>query len=453
VTTDRDDLAEVGAVVRRSLAARTKDQHLIDDLTQETLLRLADTDRELSADEQRAYAVVIARNLLTSHFRGRSVQIRHLHRLIEHDDSTDPEQRTIDKEETEALASALTHIDPDERDLLVRHEVSGTDLATLADEAQVSRGAIAMRLARARANLRLEFLLVFRRLTLPTEQCRPVLLALAAGDRRRQAQLDAVRHVETCETCGSLVGPMTERRRRIAAWLFIPMAESVRRARRAFHDRWVQVATAGILVAATGGLIVLFQDHSQPQATTTGSQNSTTALRTVAPTRVATVPPPTSAAASASGSTVAQQPVTAAVTTPETVPASDALQPAPSAESAPGTTAVSAAPPTQPNGDQAPADPPPCPPPLSLSQVEVPQAIGCPFAISVVTVVSVSSGAQLSAVTGTHRAISIRLTSGGALPITIVPDVRISVTGVVNSASTSQQLAVDVNPADVNLAG
>ena len=58
MTRDRDALAEVGAVVRRSLAARTNDQDLIDDLTQEALLRLTATDRELSADEQRAYAVV-----------------------------------------------------------------------------------------------------------------------------------------------------------------------------------------------------------------------------------------------------------------------------------------------------------------------------------------------------------------------------------------------------------
>ena len=145
-------------------------------------------------DELRAYAVVTARNLLDSHFRGQSVQRRHQHRLVEPDGATDPEQRTIDNEETAALASALTRLDPGERDLLVRHEVTGTDLATLADETNISRGAIAMRLARARANLRLEFLLVFRRLSLPTPQCRPVLLALAAGDRRREAQLDAVGH-------------------------------------------------------------------------------------------------------------------------------------------------------------------------------------------------------------------------------------------------------------------
>ena len=100
LTTHRDALVDVSAAVRRALAARTSDPHLIDDLTQETLLRLARSDRPLTADEQRAYAVVTARNLLASHFRGQSVQRRHQHRLVDHGGATDPEQRTIDNEET-----------------------------------------------------------------------------------------------------------------------------------------------------------------------------------------------------------------------------------------------------------------------------------------------------------------------------------------------------------------
>ncbi len=56
------------------------------------------------------------------------------------------EQRTLDDEEASGLNAALARVSPEERDLLVRHELSGTDLATLAGEAGVSRGAIAMRL-------------------------------------------------------------------------------------------------------------------------------------------------------------------------------------------------------------------------------------------------------------------------------------------------------------------
>jgi hypothetical protein len=68
----------------------------------------------------------------------------------------------------------------------------------------VTSGAIAMRLARARATLRLEFLLAVRRVELPTDRCRLVLLALSAGDRRRQPKLDAAGHLDTCPTCAAL---------------------------------------------------------------------------------------------------------------------------------------------------------------------------------------------------------------------------------------------------------
>ena len=200
LSTRPDSLADVATVVRRTLAARTRDRHLIDDLTQETLTRLADAERTLSPDAERAYAVVVARNLLASHFRGQSVRGRHLHRLLDRDGSDDPAQLTVDKEETEALASALAQLDPAERELLLRHEVTGTDLATLAGEGNVSRGAIAMRLARGRANLRLEFLLTFRHVELPTDRCRPVLLAMAVAmsDARRSSTPKATSSAARC---------------------------------------------------------------------------------------------------------------------------------------------------------------------------------------------------------------------------------------------------------------
>ena len=101
---------------------------------------------------------------------------------------------------------------------------------TLAAEGGTSKGAVAMRLARARAGLRVEFVVAFRRVDLPTSRCRPVLLALSAGDRRRQHELGAAAHLLRCSTCAELARPVTERRRGIAAWLIIPAAEVVRRA-------------------------------------------------------------------------------------------------------------------------------------------------------------------------------------------------------------------------------
>jgi hypothetical protein len=54
---------------------------------------------------------------------------------------------------------------------------------------------------------------------LPTARCRPVLLALSAGDRRRQLALDAGGHLMQCPTCAELSRPLVERRRSIAMLL------------------------------------------------------------------------------------------------------------------------------------------------------------------------------------------------------------------------------------------
>jgi RNA polymerase sigma factor (sigma-70 family) len=430
---DRDALDELGAIVRRTLAARTNDQHLIDDLTQETILRVTGTDRQLSDDERWAYAVVTARNLLVSHHRARSVHDRHLHRLVQHDPATDPEQHMIDSEQTAALASAMRRIDPDERDLLVRHEVTGTDLATLADEVSVSRGAIAMRLARARANLRLEFLLVFRRLSLPTERCRQVLLALAAGDRRRQAQLEAGEHVASCPVCTSLVGPMTERDRRVAAWLLVPLGNAARRVRRALHGRWLHVAGAVLVAAGTGGLLLLVTTDRPPDEST-GAATTRPVTTTAGP--AAAAPPPTTTT----------QPTT--TVTPTTVPAPAAAPPPPAPAADPSSPAPTVtAPPTA-----ATTATTTCPAPRPLAEVDVSGSLGCPFAVSVVTVVGLSSGTHLSATTGSQRAVSIDVI-GGALPaLTIVPGVRISISGVVGGGS-DQEVSVDVRAGDIDLVG
>jgi hypothetical protein len=94
------------------------------------------------------------------------------------------------------------------------------DTATLAEARRSTPGAVGTQLARARARLRLDYLLALRRIDeLPTARCRPVLLALSAGDRRRQLALDAGGHLMQCPTCASLSRPLVERRRSIAVLL------------------------------------------------------------------------------------------------------------------------------------------------------------------------------------------------------------------------------------------
>ena len=46
----------------------------------------------------------------------------------------------------------------------------------------------------------------------PTDRCRPVLLALSSGERRRQRQLDAAGHLLECEFCAALEPALLDRR-------------------------------------------------------------------------------------------------------------------------------------------------------------------------------------------------------------------------------------------------
>ncbi len=90
--------------------------------------------------------------------------------------------------------------------------MSGQDTRSLATELNSSAGAVAAQLNRTRARLRVEYLLALNGAEPPTDRCRPVLYALSGGDRRRQRDVDAARHVLECELCAKLSEPLLERR-------------------------------------------------------------------------------------------------------------------------------------------------------------------------------------------------------------------------------------------------
>lgn len=75
----------------------------------------------------------------------------------------------------------------------------------------MSAGAVASQLNRSRARLRVEYLLTRQRAEPPSDRCRPVLFALSVGDRRRQRELDAARHLLECRFCATLSQPLTQR--------------------------------------------------------------------------------------------------------------------------------------------------------------------------------------------------------------------------------------------------
>jgi len=89
--------------------------------------------------------------------------------------------------------------------------VQGEGTRSLAKGRGSSAGAVAAQLNRTRARLRVEYLLAMEGTEPPTDRCRPVLLAFSSGDRRRQREVDAGRHLLECDLCARLSQPLTER--------------------------------------------------------------------------------------------------------------------------------------------------------------------------------------------------------------------------------------------------
>ena len=208
-----DDVLELAPLLRRVIAARVRERQVVEDLVQETLARVMAARQRLEPRTLAPYAVVTARNLVrslaTSEDRGR----RHAHRLVDLREPMLPEEETLRREERQAISTALARLPQQDQEALVAHEVEGVDTATLAASRDSTPGAVAAQLSRARARLRVEYLLELEQAEPPTARCRPVLLALSAGDRRRQRDLDAGGHLLACGWCARLSEPLLDRGR------------------------------------------------------------------------------------------------------------------------------------------------------------------------------------------------------------------------------------------------
>jgi serine/threonine-protein kinase RsbT len=205
------DLAELTGLIRRVVAGRVSSREAVDDIVQETVMRLLATSHRLDGRAIGPYAIVTARNLVASQWRRADTGRRHEHRLFDPRGAAAPDDALLEREEAEAIRAALERLSPREREVLVAHEVEGRDTRSLAEELRSTPGAVAAQLGRSRAKLRVEYLIELDREP-PTGQCRPVLLALSAGDRRRQAELDAGYHLLDCDYCASLSEPLFDRR-------------------------------------------------------------------------------------------------------------------------------------------------------------------------------------------------------------------------------------------------
>ncbi len=261
------ELLALAEPIRRVAAARlAKDgvgdgAHVedVEDVVQETLTRVLEVSHRLDRDALEAYAVVTAKNYISSRERERVRGAHHVPRLVDPPTLEGPDAQVLRQEEQAAVSRALDQLSRAEAQLLLQHEVSDIGTGKLAADQGSSPAAVAARLARARARLRLEFLLALRRVDLPTPRCRPVLLALSAGDRRRQRALHAGTHLRRCPTCGALSEPLLTRRRGLAGllpWLGLgggaPPSPRARAQQLAIGSVTLAVLTAAVVVITRG---------------------------------------------------------------------------------------------------------------------------------------------------------------------------------------------------------
>src|SRR5688572_27190880 len=210
-------------MVRRIVAARVSDRATADDLVQETLVRVLAASGRIEPGMLEPYAIVTARNVVVSLWREQDKHRRNQHRIVDLLPAQAPDEDLLAREEQSAVAEALVRLSDRERETLLAHEVSGQDTKSLAAELGSTAGAVAAQLNRTRARLRVEYLLARDRIEPPTDRCRPVLLALSGGDRRRQTEVDAARHLLECDFCARISGPLLDRGRSRTDVVSIPI--------------------------------------------------------------------------------------------------------------------------------------------------------------------------------------------------------------------------------------
>jgi serine/threonine-protein kinase RsbT len=209
---DDPDVVDLVPMLRRVVGARVKDPHTVEDLVQETLARVMAASPRPAPEKLAPYAAVTARNLVATMAERNDRARDRSHLLAETDEPEPPGQRLLRQESRSSVLQALANLPVADRDLLLAHEIDGQDTLTLAADRGSTPGAVAARLNRARASLRVEFLLAEERLEPPTDRCRPVLRALSLGDRRRQRELDVDHHVLGCPVCTRVRTRLHERR-------------------------------------------------------------------------------------------------------------------------------------------------------------------------------------------------------------------------------------------------
>jgi RNA polymerase sigma factor (sigma-70 family) len=248
-----EDVVAVEPVIRRVVAARVTNPSDIDDLVQDCLERLLGAHRRLAPETVLPFGIVTARNLVASHSRTAARRAAAAPLIADPQEPDRPEDTVLASEAASAMETAVSRLSPEERADILSYYGPGPGPG--ASETQEATGALRVRIARIRAKLRLEYLLAFRRIELPAPQCRRVLLAISAGDTRRQRELDAGRHLLDCGTCAALSEPLSRRSVALTALTF-PAALTARALAKArAHPVQATASTAAGTAAVAAAVI------------------------------------------------------------------------------------------------------------------------------------------------------------------------------------------------------
>lgn len=252
------EIIDVIPPLRRYVRAHVRPAEDADDVVQETLTRVMTAQNRLAPGAALAYSIVVARHVIIDQAASAARARDGAHRLVERTEPQRPDDLVLRSEERAALRDALAEVPAEQREILVAHVLQDEPVVTIASDRGSSSGSVAAQLARTRARLRVDYVLALRGVELPTDRCRPVLLALSAGDTRRQEALRAGHHLLTCRTCSEVSQPLLARRSALAAvlpWLGIgPLLELLRRLVRNTPG---QAAVATGAATAVGAVIVV----------------------------------------------------------------------------------------------------------------------------------------------------------------------------------------------------
>lgn len=272
-------LVVIEPVVRRVIRGRVP-EGAVDDLVQETLVRLSRAAETMTADELQAYAAVSARNAAASYHRTTGRHRRLEVGMVDLTQPEGPDSIVLDREEAETMQRVLASMDAEDRALLEAHHVDDRSVATIARGAGRSEMAVRLHLSRARTRLRVDYTLARWRADLPTDRCRPVLLAISSGDRRAQDRLAAHDHIDHCEACAELIASATGKDRpAIGLLAFLGWRwKDLSRAGRVALSFGSAVAVTGAVAAATVVAVRHDPQDVAATATTTAGTSATTDL-------------------------------------------------------------------------------------------------------------------------------------------------------------------------------